>query len=93
MHYAALQQTLSALRDVDFRNAAEHAYVLAVLYKRAGNKKQAILFGREAIALFDKCRMETLDECTTRNQMIGRVALPDLIHQGVVRFHLQPLEL
>lgn len=93
MQYAALEQTLNSLREVDPRNAAEYAYVLAQLHKRAGEDEQAIRFGREAIALFDKFRMESMEECAARNVVIEGVALPDLIHQDVVRDRLQPLKL
>ena len=93
MQYTVLEQTLNSLHEVDPRNAAEYAYVLAMLHKQAGNDEQAIRFGREAIALFDKCRMDTMEECATRNVVIEGVALPDLIHQDVVRDRLQPLKL
>jgi nucleoside-diphosphate kinase len=93
MQYAHLEQTLNLLREVDPRNAAEYAYVLAILHKRAGNNEKAIHFGREAIALFDKCRMETLEDCAARHVVIEGVALPDLIHQDVVRDRLKPLKL
>jgi len=93
MQYATLEQTLNSLREVDPRNAAEYAYVLAQLHKRAGDDEQAIRFGREAITLFDKCRMDSMDECAARNVVIEGVALPDLIHQDVVRDRLQPLKL
>lgn len=93
MQYVALEQTLNSLRDVDPRNAAEYAYVLAMLHKRAGDDEQAIRFGREAIVLFDKCRMETMEECAARNVVVEGVELPDLIHQDVVRDRLQPLKL
>ena len=59
MQYVHLKKTLNDLREVDPRNAAEYAYVLAMLNKRAGDNEQAIQFGREAIDLFDKCRMES----------------------------------
>jgi hypothetical protein len=93
MQYLALEKTLSLLREVDPRNAAEHAYVLAQLYNRAGKMEQALQFGRESIALFDKCRMETIEECASRNTVIEGVVLPDLIHQEVVRNRLQSLKL
>lgn len=93
IQYAALEQNLKSLRDVDPRNAAEYAYVLAQLYKRAGDNEQAIRFGRESIALFDKCRMETMEDCAARNVLIEDVAIPDFIHQDVVRDRLQPLAL
>jgi len=93
MQYAHLEQTLNLLREVDPRNASEYAYVLAMLHKRAGNNEKAIHFGREAIALFDKCRMETLEDCAARHVVIEGVALPDLIHQDVVRDRLKPFKL
>ena len=91
MQYMVLEQTLNSLREVNPRNAAEYAYVLAQLYKKAGNDEQAIRFGCESIALFDKCRMESMEECVARNVVIEGVTLPDLIHQDVVRDRLQPL--
>ncbi|MEX0918408.1 MAG: hypothetical protein WDZ85_00335 [Candidatus Paceibacterota bacterium] len=93
MQYAALEQSLASLSEVDPRNAAEHAYVLAVIHKRAGNSEEAIRYGREAVALFDKCQMETMEECSARNVVIEGIALPELIHQDVVRDRLQPLKL
>lgn len=93
MQCTSVEQTFNLLREVEPRNAAEYAYVLAQLHKRAGNNDEAIRFGREAIALFDKCRMESLEECAARNVVIEGVALPDLIHQDVVRDRLQPLKL
>jgi len=93
MKYAVLEQTLNSLRDVDPRNAAEYAYVLAMLHKQAGDNEQAVRFGREAIALFDKCRMETMVDCAANNVAIEGIALPDFIYQDVVRNRLQPLSL
>lgn len=93
MTIAALEQTLNSLREVDPRNAAEYAYVIAMLHKRAGNNDEVVRYGREAIALFDKCRMDSMEECAARNVVIEGVALPDLIHQDVVRDRLQPLKL
>ena len=91
--YAALEQTLDFLRDVDPRDAAEYAYVLAMLHRRAGDDKQAIRFGKESIALLNGCQMETMDDCAARNVVIEGIAIPDLIHQDVIRDRLQPLVL
>lgn len=94
MKYVTLERTLESLKGVDPRNAAEYAYALAVLYHRDGNTEEAIRFGREAIALFDKCPMETMDDCAPRNVVIEGIAMPSsLIHQDVVRDRLQPLKL
>lgn len=92
--YAALEQTFESLKKVDPRNAAEHAYALAALYRRDGNTEEAIRFGRESIALFDKCPMETMEDCAARNVVIEGIAMPSsFIHQDVVRNRLQPLVL
>ena len=93
MTQKALEQTLEGMKENDPRTAAEYAYALAQLNKRAGKNEQAVRFGRESIALLDKCRMETMEECAARNTVIEGVALPDLIHQDVVRDRLKPLEI
>ena len=81
------------LRDIDPRRVAEVAYALAQMHRRAGNKDQAAGYGRESLRLFDKCRMETLEDCSARYMTLGDIALPDLIHQKVVRNRLQDLDL
>ncbi|MEK7634606.1 MAG: nucleoside-diphosphate kinase [Patescibacteria group bacterium] len=92
--YTALEQIFESLKKVDPRNAAEHAYALAALYRRDGNNEEAIRFGREAIALFDKCPMETAEDCASRNVVIEGIAMPSsFIHQDVVRDRLKPLVL
>lgn len=94
MKYPALEQTLASLKEVDPRNAAEHAYALAALNHRDGNNEEAIRFGRESIALFNKCPMETTEDCAPRNVVIEGIAMPSsFIHQDVVRDRLQPLVL
>lgn len=93
MSRASLEQDFARIKETDPRNAAEHAYVLAMLHKRAGDNEQAVRFGKEALTLFDKCRMETMEDCAARNVVLEGVALPDLIHQDVVRDRLQPLTL
>lgn len=94
MRHTALEQTLASLKKTDPRNAAEHAYALAMLYRHDGNAEEAIRFGREAIALFDMCPMETTGDCAPRNVIIEGVAMPSsFIHQNVVRDRLKPLVL
>ena len=92
--YAALEQTFVSLKAVDPRNAAEHAYALAMLHRRDKNDEEAIRYGREAIALFDECSMETAADCAPRNVVIEGIAMPStFIHQDVVRDRLKPLVL
>lgn len=94
MQYTALEQTLNSLCEVDPRNAAEYAYALAMLYKNVGNDAEAIRFGRESIALFDTCTMDTMEQCACQNVIIGGIPMPSsYIHQEVVRERLKPLKL
>lgn len=92
LDFLPLQHTLATQREVDPRNAAEHAYALAALHLRAGNTQEATRFGREAIALFDECPMRTRRECAPRNTSIGGITMPSsFIHQRVVRDRLKHL--
>lgn len=88
-----LQQKFEALKTTDPRDAAEYAYVLAMINKRNGSTDEAIRYGREAITLFDQFPMETLEQCAARNVTIENIAIPDIIHQEVVRDRLKPLVL
>lgn len=92
--YSVLAQTFESLKETDLRNAAEHAYALAVLYHNDGDNEEAIRFGRESIILFDQCPMDTAEDCAPRNVVIEGIAMPSsFIHQDVVRNRLQPLVL
>ena len=91
--YANIEEILNSLRDADPRNAAEYAYVLAVLYKQDGKNEQAIRFGRESISLLNKCPMETLEDCCSRNDVIVGIGMPSYFHKDIVRNNLKPLEL
>lgn len=93
MQYDKLEQIMNSFSNTNPRNAAEYAYVLAMLHKQSGNNEQAIRFGNEAIKLFNKCSMETMEDCAAHNVVIDGVALPDFIHQDVVRDRLKPLAL
>ena len=90
MRYTSLEQGLKMLEE-DPRNAAEHAYALAALYHRDGDKEQALHFGRECILLFGRCEMQTLEDCAARNNVIEGIAIPSIIHEEVVRDRLRPL--
>lgn len=88
-----LEQKMIDLKETDLRTAAEYAYALAMIYKRKGNTAKAIDFGLESIALFDRSKLRTEWDSARRNEVIGGIKLPEIIHQGIVREHLKPLEL
>ncbi len=88
-----LEQKLVDLKDTDIRNAAEHAYALAIIYKKKGDTAKAIDFGLESLALFDRSKLRAEWDSTRHNTVIGGITIPEIIHQGIVREHLKPLEL
>jgi hypothetical protein len=81
------------IKKTEPRNAAEIAYVIAMIAKNKGDSKKAIRYGKESIQLFDQLDPKTLDECAAVNTVINGIALPDLIHSDVVRDRLSPLEI
>lgn len=90
---ALLEQKFVDLKDTDLRDAAEHAYALAMIHKKNGNTAKAIECGIESIALFDRSKLRAEWDSARRNTVIGGITLPEIIHQGIVREHLKPLEL
>lgn len=93
MSHNSLEQTLADLKDADPRKAAEVAYVLARLYLADGQIEKATAYGRESIGLFDRCDMESLENCAALFVTLEGVALPSIIHQDVVRDRLKSLQL
>ncbi len=93
MEYQSLEAKFYETRELDRRDAAEIAYVLASLHLREGNIEKASVFGKECIWLFDQCRMETIEDCAARFVTLEGIALPSLIHQDVVRDRLKELKL
>lgn len=75
------------------RKAAELAYVIAITAKVAGNNDKAREYGKKAIELFDQLNVQSQDDCAAIYVVINDIALPDLIHQDVVRNSLSPLEI
>ena len=90
---ALLEQKLVDLKETDLRDAAEYAYALAMIYKKKGDAPKAIHFGLESIELFDRSKLRAEWDSTRRHSVIAGIPLPEIIHQGIVREHLKPLEL
>jgi tetratricopeptide (TPR) repeat protein len=87
------KQFQDILETVGPREAAEAAYALAMRYKRAGEKDQAVRWGQKAIELLDKCPMVSMSDCAHRHTELFDVPIPDLFHQEVVRRNLEPFKL
>lgn len=88
-----LEKKFEDLKESEPRNAAEIAYVIAVIAMRNKDNKKATKYGKESIRLFDSLNPQTLEECAAVNTVINNVALPELIHSDVVRDRLKPLQL
>ena len=68
---------------------AETLYVLAVLYARHGYKEVATGFGRECIGLLRRLGTDTMEDCATNFVCLEGVALPEFLHEDVVRDRLK----
>lgn len=88
-----LERKFNTLKDENPREAAEIAYALAELYLKEGNTEKATQFGKESIRLFDKCKMDTQEDCAAIHTKLGGIMMPELIHQDVVRNRLKALKL
>lgn len=80
-----IEARFEAIVGVDPREAAELAYVIATLKRREGDREGAAQYARRAIDLFKSVPTDTLEDCAARNTVIDGIALPDLIHEDVVR--------
>ena len=67
------------------RQRAEITYVLAKLYREAGDQEQARQYASRSIALFQKLDITTLEAAQTRYNVFAGVVVPALIHENVVR--------
>jgi hypothetical protein len=89
--YALLEKKFIELKDIDFRDAAEYAYVLAVLYQKKGDDVKAKHFGQEAVALLDRCKLRTEWDCVPRNAKIAGVTLPGRVTKQMVLEEIKAL--
>lgn len=81
------RETREQLRE-QLKEQAEQLYAKAMCSAREGSTAPARYYGREAIQLYQRYGVETLeDACPTRMQVLG-VNLPDIMHQEVVRQRL-----
>lgn len=88
-----LKKLFEEIKQSDQRKAAEVAYVLARIYLDKKDIEKAAHYGKQSIDLFDQCSIKTLEDCAARHTILGGIALPDLIHQDVVRNRLTLLKL
>lgn len=87
------KQFQDILETVGPREAAEAAYALAMRYKHAGEKNQAVRWGKRAIELLDKCPMVSMSDCAHRHTELFGEPIPDLFHRGVVERNVELFKL
>ena len=85
MGTAELEARFEAMAVRDPREAAELAYAIAALKRRAGDREGAAQYARRAIELFKTVSTDTLEDCAARNTIVDGIVIPDLIHEDVVR--------
>jgi hypothetical protein len=79
--------------ETDTRAAAETAYALAFRYRNedvGGNRRfdVARIWATRAIELLDSLPSGRLDQVASTRSSVGGIALPELLHSGVVRQRL-----
>lgn len=75
--------------EVDKRNAAEIAYAVAVVSRKAGDFEKAKRYAEAAISMFEELNTTALEDAAARNSVIEGVVIPELIHENVVRDRLR----
>lgn len=84
-----LEKRYSKESKDDKRNAAETAYAIAILSKEAGDLKKAKKYAENAISIFKELNIQGLEDAAARNNVIGGVVIPELIHENVVKDRLK----
>lgn len=80
-----LEKKFNEEYEIDKRNAAEVAYVIASLAKQNRDFEKAKIYALKAIEIFEILNIKTLEEAAARNDIIEGVVIPELIHEGVIR--------
>ena len=68
---------------------AERIYASAIMAVERRDYHRGEDLGREAIQIYETLRIETLEDAVARHNRIGRVPIPELMHEGVVRARLR----
>lgn len=71
------------------RKEAELYYVLAVVHARSGQKHISRGYAEECVQLLKELGTETMEDCATSHTVEGHVALPEFLHEHVVRERLK----
>lgn len=85
-----LEQAFNEIAIDNPREAAEVAFALACFYHEKDDIK-AREFAERSIKLFENCKTDTLEQCAAMHTFICGIPIPELIHEGVVRFRFADL--
>jgi hypothetical protein len=86
--FVALEKKFKKIVKKNPREAAEAAYALAVHFFGVGDKIKGQSFADKAVELFKKCGTESYEACAAIHNFICGIAIPEIIHEDVVRFRL-----
>lgn len=67
------------------RDAAEHAFAIALLYARLGQTTKFKEWARNCLQCLRDGREETLEAIACRRTALGGVLIPELFHEGTAR--------
>jgi len=93
MDVANLEKYFSNTVKENPREAAEIAFAIALKAKQEGDNKKAAQYGRKSVKLFERLKVQTMDDCACLHMFINGIGIPDLVHEGVVRSRLAPINL
>lgn len=79
-----LEETYRVVRTGSRRAAAEIAYALGIMCKKAKDYEGMREYRQESISLFVEIGVSTLEEACPVYFSINNVIMPELIHEGVV---------
>ncbi|HEY4488687.1 MAG TPA: hypothetical protein VJB97_04165 [Candidatus Paceibacterota bacterium] len=79
------------IKEVDDleRRRAETLYAAAVQSAHTGNMRISKGFAEECVLVLRRVGTDTQEECVARSARIGKVELPDFMHEEVVRQKLR----
>jgi len=81
---ADLESMYADLKGKNKRMAAEIAYALGMLCRRAGDLQGMCRYRDESVSLFRQVETASLDACCPVYESVNGVVMPSLIHEGIV---------
>ncbi|MEU9395953.1 hypothetical protein AB0D86_38875 [Streptomyces sp. NPDC048324] len=80
-----LESTFQQELATDRWAAAESSYALASRYREEGDWEKSREWVKQCLQLLEGFPADTMEQVATRRMSVGGVALPNYLHEGVVR--------